>query len=1096
MPKFSFKPAEAKETTTDPMNEPEESFNAETFNAALSALLGSRKTVTELMQGGILKPTADLPQNMEACKNLNEIGLTEFLKKRPGYLELLRKRLIQDTMTWTEVSIQGVDDYEWEARNLHTTTVIGDNIYIIGGFGVPKVNNPILVLNHKTMEIHRPYVCGMIPLSLGRFGHSTVASGSTLFVFGGMTPTGNYLNDLWACSTELKTESNQQLLKWVLINYEGEAPSARSNHTSVMVGKKMYVFGGRDHSNVFDGLYCFDRDEMKWNRLITQPGLTPVARAGHSMVLVEDKLVVFGGYGQDHVPRNDVAVFDLKGQSWKIFEFHGTPPRSRTGHSAAVIHKTKMLIFGGGYWDKVHNDLHVLDFSTQSWSRPSDTGNIPVPRAGTSVATIGNKLLFYGGGDQNQNFQDIYILDTMFFDTTLAAQLPTPRSSGKVKKRKKKTSSRSPDRSRSPQTYRNAKMREAMEAESLRMSFESLAQSVNASCTALCNSISMTMMKNTSDSQLYQQQFLSMINAVSVAHETELCRLNEEIKMFKDGILSHLQILQNQVKSFTNKAKTPTFTTTPYKPRQESVVQQVQSKPLSSSAKLTAQHAHQGKTEVSTIQVNKTSSTAGKLEAQQRDGKKVNFSSTPIATSKQKQVIKTPLLEEKAACQLEKENEAGYRSLSEPKNKHLSKTSSSAIHPVAQEHEESSSTLNFPKRKPERGIPSSGRKSTVFKAEDNGMNRTPPPVTQGKQVHRVKSSKCQSSAPGGWKNKMGYGQSKQKPLYRISPFARQSNFQVKKNYVESYPPLVMSPRNNVNPSSVRLSPALKNTKNKIDYPPSALSKRTQLNMIRRSRPEILTSDKQEKKEDWLPQTVPSHKQLNNIPSSMLEPVVQEEMEKLVEYRSLPSSTRKQLGKIPSMRKHQAAKEQYQKKVDLRSLPVTKRWHTTRIPSFAEKESLQGKEENSADYPPMAFFMRKPNNPVINIPSAQKKKSRRKRRRGRSWNRESGKQLWFGLAKLNKAEEQSGCQAQESAPVTNDTSILANNIMSTNKAKTATLKKTAPSALDADIINSGKIGWGELDVQTFAMIKLPEVCTGNLLQDPTTAELGKNPRHSH
>merc|ERR1719285_26675 len=253
-------------------------------------------------------------------------------------------------------------------------------------------------------------------------------------------------------------------------------------------------------------------------------------------------------------------------------------------------------------------------------------------------------------------------------------------------------------------------------------------------------------------------------------------------------------------------------------------------------------------------------------------------------------------------------------------------------------------------------------------------------------------------------------------------------------------------------------------------------------MIRRPKPEISTSDEREKKGDWLPWSVPSYNQLNNIPSSTLEPVVQEEMEKMVEYQSLPSAKQQQSGKIPSIRKQWAAKEHSQKKVDSRSFPVPKR--------------KQDKEGNSADYPPMAFFMRKPTNPVISIPSAPKKKSRRKRRRGRSWNRESGKQLWVGLAKLNKAEEQSGCQAQESGPVTNDTSILANNIMSTNKAKTATLKKIAPSASDADIINSGKIGWGELDVQTFAMIKLPEVCTGNLLQDPTTAELGKNPRHSH
>jgi len=376
-----------------------------------------------------------------------------------------------------------------------------------------------------------------------------VGSGSTLFVFAGMTHSGEYLNDLWACSTELTTTNNQQLLRWVLVNAKGQAPCARANHTSVMVGNKMWVFGGRDHNHVYDDLFCFDRDEMKWRKIITKPGKTPKARAGHSMVEIENKLVVFGGYGQDHEPRNDVAVFDLKVQSWKTFRFKGTPARPRTGHSAAVIHETKMLIFGGGYLDKVYNDLHVLDFSILSWSRPSDTGNVPTPRAGTSIATIADKLLFYGGGDESRSFKDIFVLDTKFFDTTLATQLPTPRGverSIKSKRRKKRTSSRSP-----PADI-DVVMQKTMEAESLRTSFESLAQSVNSTCTTLSNSINMTMMKNTSNSQLYQQHFISMINSVTVAQETELRRLNEEIQMFKDGVLSHLNMLQKQVDTFAS----------------------------------------------------------------------------------------------------------------------------------------------------------------------------------------------------------------------------------------------------------------------------------------------------------------------------------------------------------------------------------------------------------------------------------------------------------------------------------------------------------------------------------------------------------------
>lgn len=93
----------------------------------------------------------------------------------------------------------------------------------------------------------------------------------------------------------------------------------------------------------------------------------------------------------------------------------GTPPRPRIGHTAAIVLCNKLLIFGGGSYDKVYDDLHIFDLSSSSWYRPSDTGSVPVPRAGHSCCAIGSRLYIYGGSNiEGDIFNDLHTLDCAF----------------------------------------------------------------------------------------------------------------------------------------------------------------------------------------------------------------------------------------------------------------------------------------------------------------------------------------------------------------------------------------------------------------------------------------------------------------------------------------------------------------------------------------------------------------------------------------------------------------------------------------------------------------------------------------------------------
>ena len=46
---------------------------------------------------------------------------------------------------------------------------------------------------------------------------------------------------------------------------------------------------------------------------------------------------------------------------WKKPNVHGTAPSPRAGHTSKLVFSKQLLVFGGGYLNKVYNDLHVFD---------------------------------------------------------------------------------------------------------------------------------------------------------------------------------------------------------------------------------------------------------------------------------------------------------------------------------------------------------------------------------------------------------------------------------------------------------------------------------------------------------------------------------------------------------------------------------------------------------------------------------------------------------------------------------------------------------------------------------------------------------------
>lgn len=108
----------------------------------------------------------------------------------------------------------------------------------------------------------------------------------------------------------------------------------------------------------------FNTKEFIWEKLNSQ-GEVPKPRRGHSMVLIESLIVIFGGSDLNNNFYNDLYIFDLLKNTWMKINHFGDIPSPRAEHSA-VVYGTTIWIFGGASRDGYLNDLYSFNIETVS----------------------------------------------------------------------------------------------------------------------------------------------------------------------------------------------------------------------------------------------------------------------------------------------------------------------------------------------------------------------------------------------------------------------------------------------------------------------------------------------------------------------------------------------------------------------------------------------------------------------------------------------------------------------------------------------------------------------------------------------------------
>jgi hypothetical protein len=172
------------------------------------------------------------------------------------------------------------------------------------------------------------------PCPTGRWGHTTIWSGTEMLVWGGNT-SGGYVNT----GGRYVPSSNS----WTALASEPNCPSARVNHTAIWTGEEMIIWGGSTSPIVnTGGRYKPSTDS--W--LPTSTGENcPVGRAWCSAVWADGEMIIWGG-GDGSGYDNSGGRYTSATDSWFATPIDSHCPSARQQHTA-IWTGTEMIVWGG-----------------------------------------------------------------------------------------------------------------------------------------------------------------------------------------------------------------------------------------------------------------------------------------------------------------------------------------------------------------------------------------------------------------------------------------------------------------------------------------------------------------------------------------------------------------------------------------------------------------------------------------------------------------------------------------------------------------------------------------------------------------------------
>jgi hypothetical protein len=288
-------------------------------------------------------------------------------------------------------------------------------------------------------------------------------------MFGGRNSAGQPLNDTWLLQRQGNATDTDYVYSWNKIISSETPPPPRGDHTAIVAGDAMIVFGGRDTAGVVaSNVFRLSKDLSGYHwAQVNVTGQPPSGRFGHAAIYdttyltseqtTPSRMIVFGGTTAVGTTPTDRSIYELRFDSptsahWNVLTqvnlgSPGPAPRywhsltadpwvrlrgSQWGHTAYLFGGRLDRAFAGGvdYSDSLWA-LWIFRDGTVGWElrTPLSGGQAPSARARHTAVldkfqgafnNHGSGRLYILGGENGSGAADkfIYTVDSLGSATT------------------------------------------------------------------------------------------------------------------------------------------------------------------------------------------------------------------------------------------------------------------------------------------------------------------------------------------------------------------------------------------------------------------------------------------------------------------------------------------------------------------------------------------------------------------------------------------------------------------------------------------------------------------------------------------------------
>eukprot|EP01080_Neovahlkampfia_damariscottae_P006062 gene6062-10063_t len=292
----------------------------------------------------------------------------------------------------------------------HSSLVIDEQIYIFGGENEKRTwTNSLNIFNINDLKwtiISEWKESQTKPPNVD--GHTAVLYNNEMIIYGGSSDSN--------CSIySLNIKNNE----WKKIEVKKE-PKKRTLHSSCLFEDYIYTFGGKSINSLLSQKFLNDFNKFnlktkEWKEInIKEEGNDLISsRCGHTCnIFQNDKLIIFGGLGENQYYFNDTFIFNLKDQKIKQIKCKGNIPKGRERHTSLMFNENELYIFGGWTKGGPSYELFCLNLNNFEWKQISLASELYLDddgmRFGSSCFLSQNIFCVFGGKNENwKNYSNI-----------------------------------------------------------------------------------------------------------------------------------------------------------------------------------------------------------------------------------------------------------------------------------------------------------------------------------------------------------------------------------------------------------------------------------------------------------------------------------------------------------------------------------------------------------------------------------------------------------------------------------------------------------------------------------------------------------------